>query len=87
VESGVEGEDAVADALGVVGDTVRGAGVDGVDIERGVNAVGAGVHASGETGSRTGPSTCWRCSSYSSATVKGCMSMVSVAPPQSQRAP
>jgi hypothetical protein len=66
---------------------MRGAGVDGVDTERGDNANGAGVRASGETGSRADPSTCWCRSSYSSATVKGCMSTVSMAPPQSQRAP
>jgi hypothetical protein len=84
---GVEGEGATADTLGAVGDTMCGAGVDEADTEHGVNADGASMHASGETGSKDGPSTCWRRSSYSSAIVKGCMLTVSVAPPQSQHAP
>jgi hypothetical protein len=48
---GVEDKDAATDALGAVGDTVRSAGVDETDAGRGVNADGAGVRASGETGS------------------------------------
>jgi hypothetical protein len=76
---GVEGEDAAADVLGAIGDTVCGGGVDEADAERGVNADGAGVRASGETGSRAGPSTCWRRSSYSSVIVKGCMSTLKTA--------
>jgi hypothetical protein len=76
---GVKGEGAAVVALGAVGDTVRG--TDEADAEHGVDVAGVGVRASGEMGCGAGPSTCWCRSLYSSVTVKGCTSMVSVAPP------